>query len=33
MFTIDFSDHTELVQNEWLTQIDELLTFAKTRKY
>ncbi|WP_436866400.1 rRNA maturation RNase YbeY [Staphylococcus pseudoxylosus] len=29
MFTIDFSDHTELVQNEWLTQIDELLTFAK----
>lgn len=32
MFTIDFSDHTELVQNEWLTQIDELLTFAKKQE-
>ncbi|MGW7927636.1 rRNA maturation RNase YbeY [Staphylococcus xylosus] len=32
MFTIDFSDHTELVQNEWLTQIDGLLTFAKKQE-
>lgn len=32
MFTIDFSDHTELVKNEWLTQIDELLTFAKKQE-
>ena len=32
MFTIDFIDHTELVQNEWLTQIDELLTFAKKQE-
>ena len=32
MFTIDFSDHTELVQDEWLTQIDELLTFAKKQE-
>ena len=32
MFTIDFSDHTELVQNEWLTQIDELLTFEKKQE-
>ncbi|WP_259338954.1 rRNA maturation RNase YbeY, partial [Staphylococcus shinii] len=24
--------HTELVQNEWLTQIDELLTFAKKQE-
>ncbi|MEB7659082.1 rRNA maturation RNase YbeY [Staphylococcus xylosus] len=32
MFTIDFSDHTVLVQNEWLTQIDELLTFAKKQE-
>lgn len=28
MFTIDFSDHTEIVKSEWLTQIDKLLTFA-----
>ncbi|MBM6638084.1 rRNA maturation RNase YbeY [Staphylococcus xylosus] len=32
MFTIDFSDHTDLVQDEWLTQIDELLTFAKKQE-
>ncbi|MGX5790615.1 rRNA maturation RNase YbeY [Staphylococcus equorum] len=28
MFTIDFSDHTEIVKSEWLTQIDKLLIFA-----
>ena len=29
MFTIDFSDHTNLVKEDWFTQIDKLLTFAK----
>ena len=29
MFTIDFNDHTELVDNNWFKQIDDLLTFAK----
>lgn len=29
MFTIDFSDHTELVKDEWYQQIDDLLNFAK----
>lgn len=33
MFTIDFSDHTDLVKDEWYEQIDSLLTFAKTGKY
>ncbi|PHK49735.1 rRNA maturation RNase YbeY [Staphylococcus edaphicus] len=32
MFTIDFSDHTELVKDEWYTQIDKLLTFAKEQE-
>ncbi|WP_436859880.1 rRNA maturation RNase YbeY [Staphylococcus caeli] len=32
MFTIDFSDHTELVKEEWFTQIDNLLTFAKEQE-
>ncbi|ANQ64399.1 rRNA maturation RNase YbeY [Staphylococcus equorum] len=32
MFTIDFSDHTEIVKSEWLTQIDKLLTFAKEQE-
>ena len=31
MFTIDFSDHTDLVKNEWYEQIDSLLTFAKNK--
>ncbi|UEX91085.1 rRNA maturation RNase YbeY [Staphylococcus ratti] len=29
MFTIDFTDHTGEVQNEWYQQIESLLTFAK----
>src|SRR5699024_11251050 len=33
MFTIDFSDHTDLVESEWLTQIDKLLTFAKEQEH
>ncbi|WP_367120602.1 rRNA maturation RNase YbeY [Staphylococcus capitis] len=33
MFTIDFSDHTDLVKNEWYEQIDSLLTFAKKQEY
>ncbi|PTI40512.1 rRNA maturation RNase YbeY [Staphylococcus succinus] len=32
MFTIDFSDHTDLVKQEWFEQIDNLLTFAKTQE-
>ncbi|MDG0842569.1 rRNA maturation RNase YbeY [Staphylococcus equorum] len=32
MFTIDFSDHTEIVTSEWLTQIEKLLTFAKEQE-
>ncbi|ARJ49882.1 rRNA maturation RNase YbeY [Staphylococcus lutrae] len=30
MFTIDFSDHTGQVKDEWYTQIEQLLTFSKT---
>lgn len=33
MFTIDFSDHTDLVKNEWYEQIDSLLTFAKKQEH
>lgn len=29
MFTIDFSDHTELFKDEWYEQIEKLLNFAK----
>lgn len=32
MFTIDFSDHTHLVKEEWYEQIDSLLTFAKKQE-
>ena len=32
MFTIDFSDHTGLVETSWFDQIDQLLTFAKRKK-
>ncbi|MFW3611771.1 rRNA maturation RNase YbeY [Staphylococcus caprae] len=32
MFTIDFSDHTDLVKDEWYEQIDSLLTFAKKQE-
>ncbi|AYX89964.1 rRNA maturation RNase YbeY [Staphylococcus cohnii] len=32
MFTIDFNDHTELVDNNWFKQIDDLLTFAKEKE-
>ena len=32
MFTIDFSDHTDLVKDEWYEQIDYLLTFAKKQE-
>lgn len=32
MFTIDFNDHTELVDNNWFKQIDDLLTFAKEQE-
>ncbi|MBL7565162.1 rRNA maturation RNase YbeY [Staphylococcus saccharolyticus] len=32
MFTIDFSDHTNLVKDEWYQQIDSLLTFAKKKE-
>ncbi|WP_086427667.1 rRNA maturation RNase YbeY [Staphylococcus cornubiensis] len=32
MFTIDFSDHTEQVKDEWYTQIRKLLEFAKTEE-
>lgn len=33
MFTIDFSDHTDSVKNEWYEQIDSLLTFAKKQEH
>lgn len=33
MFTIEFSDHTDLVKNEWYEQIDSLLTFAKKQEH
>ena len=29
MFTIDFSDHTQMVDEAWFQQIDDLLNFAK----
>lgn len=32
MFTIEFSDHTNLVKEDWFTQIDKLLTFAKEQE-
>ncbi|WP_270914866.1 rRNA maturation RNase YbeY [Staphylococcus saprophyticus] len=32
MFTIDFSDHTNLMKEDWFTQIDKLLTFAKEQE-
>ncbi|MDU0462816.1 rRNA maturation RNase YbeY [Staphylococcus ureilyticus] len=32
MFTIDFNDHTELVDKKWFKQIDDLLTFAKEQE-
>ncbi|MCS4485555.1 rRNA maturation RNase YbeY [Staphylococcus americanisciuri] len=32
MFTIDFNDHTGLVEQTWIDQIDALLTFAKTQE-
>ena len=32
MFTIDFSDHTGIVESSWFDQIDQLLTFAKRKK-
>lgn len=32
MFTIDFIDHTNLVKEDWFTQIDKLLTFAKEQE-
>ena len=32
MFTIDFNDHTELVDNNCFKQIDDLLTFAKEKE-
>ena len=32
MFTLDFSDHTNLVKDEWYQQIDSLLTFAKKKE-
>lgn len=33
MFTIDFSDHTNLVKAEWYQQIEELLNFAKQQEH
>ncbi|AYU55359.1 rRNA maturation RNase YbeY [Staphylococcus debuckii] len=32
MFTIDFTDHTDEVKDEWYKQIDKLLTFAKSEE-
>lgn len=32
MFTMDFSDHTELVKDEWYEQIEKLLNFAKQQE-
>ena len=29
MFTIDFNDHTDLVNESWYHQIEDLLNFAK----
>ncbi|KIX90188.1 rRNA maturation factor [Staphylococcus microti] len=32
MFTIDFNDHTDLVEQAWIDQIEQLLTFAKAQE-
>lgn len=32
MFTIDFSDHTDEVKEEWYEQIESLLNFAKEQE-
>ena len=32
MFTIDFSDHTQMVDEAWFQQIDDLLNFAKEQE-
>ncbi|MDY4022908.1 rRNA maturation RNase YbeY [Staphylococcus borealis] len=32
MFTIDFNDHTDLVEETWYQQIDDLLNFAKEQE-
>lgn len=32
MFTIDFNDHTGLVEQTWIDQIERLLTFAKQQE-
>ncbi|WP_105992670.1 rRNA maturation RNase YbeY [Staphylococcus simulans] len=32
MFTIDFSDHTDEVEEEWYEQIESLLNFAKEQE-
>ncbi|WP_251520449.1 MULTISPECIES: rRNA maturation RNase YbeY [Staphylococcus] len=32
MFTIDFSDHTNIVETEWIEQIEKLLNFAKDQE-
>lgn len=33
MFTIDFSDHTGLVKDDWYRQIKDLLEFAKNEEH
>lgn len=33
MFTIDFSDHTGLVKDDWYRQIEDLLEFAKNEEH
>lgn len=32
MFTIDFTDHTNLVKDEWYNQIEDLINFAKEKE-
>lgn len=32
MFTIDFNDHTDLVNESWYHQIEDLLNFAKEQE-
>lgn len=32
MFTIDFSDHTDQVKDDWYTQIRDVLEFAKNEE-
>ncbi|MCU5746388.1 rRNA maturation RNase YbeY [Staphylococcus sp. SQ8-PEA] len=32
MFTVDFSDHTDQVSEQWLTNIEALLNFAKKKE-